>query len=115
MYPEDASSIKRGAVVTFGRVLDIGSVDDRCMFVRGVLSLLGIRVVELHLQGDNVVVYCEIGCTFGVNVVVVPLKIYARVQVSLPVLGDVLVFSEDFLEMEGVTLAYVLNTKVVNQ
>ena len=67
------------------------------MFLWGVLWLLGVGVVVLHSKIGNVVIHGEADRALGVNGVVVPLKIYAGVQVSLPVLGDFIVFFEDLL------------------
>ena len=51
------------------------------------------------MKFGNVVIYGEADCALGVSEVVVPLKINARVQVSLPVLGDFVVLSKDLLEV----------------
>ena len=69
------------------------------MFVWGVLWLLGGGAVVLQSKVGNVVIHSELDRVFGVNGVVVLLKINARVQVSLPVLGDFVVFCEGFLEV----------------
>ena len=69
------------------------------MFVCGVLWLPGVGVVILHSKVGDVVVHGEAKSELGVNGVVVPLKINAGLQVSLPVLGDFVVFFEDLLEV----------------
>ena len=56
-------------------------------------------MVVLHSKVGNVVIHGEADCAFGVNGVVVSLKIKARVQASLPFLGDFVVFCEDLLEV----------------
>ena len=56
-------------------------------------------MVILHSRFGNVVIHCEADRAFGVNGFVVPLKINTRVQVSLPVLGDFVVFYKELLEV----------------
>ena len=41
LHAEDASIVKGSAVISFGRVLGFGAVDDWSMFVRGVLRFPG--------------------------------------------------------------------------
>ena len=48
------------------------------------------------------------------NGVVVPLKINAGLQVSLPVLGDFVVFCEVLIEVQGVSFVNVFNSEVIN-
>ena len=69
------------------------------MFLWGVLWLPGVVVVVLHSKVGNVVIHGEVDRALVVNGVVVPLKINDGVQVSLPVLGDLVVFFEDLLEV----------------
>ena len=61
--------------------------------------IIGVGLVVLHLKVGNVVVHGEAYRALGVNGVVVPLKIIVGVQVSLPVLGDFVVFFEYFIEV----------------
>ena len=56
-------------------------------------------MVVLHSKVGNVVIHGEADRAIGVNGVVVPLKINARVEVSLPVLGEFVVFCEGLLEV----------------
>ena len=99
MYTEDAISIYRRFVVVFGRVLDFGTIDNLCVFVWGVLWLFGVGVVLFHSNVCNEVIHGEANRALGVNGVVVPLKINARVEVSLPVLGEFVLFCEGLLEV----------------
>ena len=69
------------------------------MFVWGVLWLPGVEVVILHSKVGNVVIHSEVDRALGVNGFVVPLKINAGVQVSVPVLDDFVVFCEGLLEL----------------
>ena len=69
------------------------------MFVWGELWILGVGLVVLHSKVGNVVIHGEADRALGVNRFIVPLKINAGVQVSLPVLGDFVVFFEYFIEV----------------
>ena len=62
------------------------------MFLWELLWLPGFKLVILHSKVGNAVIHDEADRALGVNGVVVPLKINAGVQFSLPVLGDFLVF-----------------------
>ena len=84
------------------------------MLVWVVLWLLGVGVVVLPSKVGNVFIHGEADRALGVNGVVVPLKINSRLQVSLPVLGDFVVFYEGLLEVYGVLFANVFNTEVIN-
>ena len=54
LHAEDASLVKGSAVISFGRVLDFGAVDDWSVFVQGVLRFPGVSVVELYPEVGNV-------------------------------------------------------------
>ena len=69
------------------------------MFVWGLLWLLGVGVVVFQLKFVNVVIHGEADRALGVNGVIVPLKINVGVKVSLPVLGDFVVFCEGLFEV----------------
>ena len=114
MYTEDAISIYRRFVVVFGRVLYLGTIDNLCVFVWGVLWLPGVGVVVLQSKVGNVVIHGEADCALGVNGVAVLLTINAGVQLSLPVLIDFVMFFEDLLEVYGVLFANVFNAEVIN-
>ena len=71
-------------------------------------------MVEFYSEVGDVVVHCKADCPLGMHGVVVPLQVDAVVKIALPVHCDVVVFFEDFFEVEGVSFANVLNTKVIN-
>ena len=71
-------------------------------------------MVKLYPEVGNVVVHSKAGCALGANGVVVPLQVDAGVKISLPVHCDVVVFFEDCFEVEGVSVANLLNTIVIN-
>ena len=114
LYAEDARFVKGSAVISFGRVLDFGAVNDLSVFVRGVLRFPGVSVVEFDSEVGNIVVHCKADCALGVHGVVVPLQVDAGVKIALPVHCDAVVFFKDCFEVEGVSFANVLNTKVIN-
>ena len=74
-----------------------------------------MSVFKFCSKVGDVVVHCEADCALGVDGVIVPLQVDAREEVTFPVLGDVVVFFESCLEVEGVAFADVLNAKVVNE
>ena len=92
LHAEDASFVKGSAVISFGGVLDFGSVNDWSVFVRGVLRFLGVSVVEFDSEVGNVVVHFKADCAIGVNGVVVPLYVDAVVKIAFLVYCDVIVF-----------------------
>ena len=67
-------------------------------------------MVKLDAEVGNVVLHFEVASSLGV----VPAMINSREQVSLPVISYFVVFFKETLEVKGVTLANVLNAKVVN-
>ena len=77
MHAEDASLVKGNAVISFGRLLDFGAVNDWSVFVRGVPRFPGVGLVEFYSEVDNVVVHCKADCALGVHGVVVPLQVDA--------------------------------------
>ena len=76
-----------------------GPINYRCVFVCGVLRLSGVGVVVFYSKVCNVVIHGEADRALGVNGVVFPLQINARVKVSLPVLSEFIVFGESLLEV----------------
>ena len=67
-------------------------------------------MVEIDAEVCNVVFHCEAAGEIGV----VPLKVDAGVQVSFPVLSDLIVLFQDCSEVDGVALANVFDAKIVN-
>ena len=72
--------------------------------------LLGVRVIPLEAEVGNVVVHG--GATGALGLV--PLDFDAGVQVILPVFGDNILLFEGISEVVGMTVAYIFNTKVVD-
>ena len=95
--------------------MNFGSIDYWCVFVWGGLRLCGVVVVVFHSKVCNIVIYGEADRALGVNGVVVPLQINARVKVSLPVFSEFIVFGERLFEVYGVSLANIIKAKVVNK
>ena len=72
-------------------------------------------MVVFHSKVFNVVIHGESDRVLGVNGVLFPLNINARVKVSLPVLSEFIMLDKSLLEVYGVSLANILDTKVVNE
>ena len=75
-----------------------------------MMQFCGVRMVKLDTEVSDVVLDCELANSIGV----VPVKVNSVEQVSLPVLSYFVVFLEGSPEVNGVTLANVLNTKVIH-
>ena len=90
--------------------MNFGYIYDGCVLVGGKLRLLGIRMIPLEADVDNVVVHGKATVSLGV----VPLDIDAIVQVALPVFSTVIVFFEETSKVVGMAVANIFNTKVVN-
>ena len=56
---EFSEAVERRAVSSFRGVLNLFSIDDRSVVVRGVLRFLWVGVIELGAQVCDVVVHCE--------------------------------------------------------
>ena len=67
-------------------------------------------MVKLDAKVGDVVLHCEVEVSLGM----VPFKVNAREQVSLPVLSYSIVLFKGSPEVKGMTLADILNAKVVN-
>ena len=65
---------------------------------------------ELDAEVFDVVIHCEAAGTIDV----VPITVDAGVQVSFPVFSYLEVLFHDYFEVDGVALANVLNTKIVD-
>ena len=59
MDAEFSGAVKRQAARSFGGVLNLWSIDDRGVPVRGVLRFLGVGVIELGSQVCDLVVHRE--------------------------------------------------------
>ena len=68
--------------------MNVGSIDDGCVLVAVNLTLLCIGVIPIEAEVGDVVVYGKAKGALGV----VPLKIYAGVQVILLFFSDGIVF-----------------------
>ena len=90
--------------------MNLGAIDDGCVLVGGKLTLLGVRVIPLEAQVGNVVIRGEATSALGV----VPLENDAGVQITLPVLGDIIVFFEGISKVVVMAVAYIFNTKVLD-
>ena len=110
MDAKDSCCVWGGAVVGARGVLDLGAIYYGCVFVWVILRFCGVRMVKLEAEVGNVVLHFEVASLLGV----VPVKVNSIEQVSLPVISYFVVFFEGILEVKGVTLAVVLNAKVVN-
>ena len=79
------------------------------MLVRGVLRFLGIRVTEFYNKVGNVAVQYEAASAF----VIVPDEVYTFIQISFQIIGDVLMFLEDIVDIMGMSFTHIFNAKVV--
>ena len=80
------------------------------MLVGVNLTLLGFRLIPLEAEVGNVVVHFNATGALGV----VPLDIDSGVQVTLSFFSDIIVFFEGISKVVGMVVAYVFNTKVVD-
>ena len=90
--------------------MNLGAIYAGCVLVGRKLTLLVVGVIPLEAEFGDVVVHGEATGAFGV----VPLGIDAGVQVTLPVFGGIVVFFEGISKVVGVAVAYIFNTKVIN-
>ena len=72
------------------------------------MTLLGVSVIPLEGKVRYIVVHGEATGALGVS----PLDIDSGVQVTLPVFSDTIVFFEGIVNVVGMTVAYIFNTKV---
>ena len=79
------------------------------MLVGGKLTLLGVGVIPLEVEVDNVVIHGKVTGAMGV----VPFEIDNSVQTSLPVFSYVIVLFEGISKVMGMAVAGIFNTKVV--
>ena len=79
------------------------------MLLRGVLRFLGLRVTEFYKKVGNVAVQCEAASAF----VIVPGEVYTFIQISFPIIGDVVMFLEGIVEIMGMLFTHIFNAKVV--
>ena len=100
-----------GGVVWARSILDLGTVNDGCTPVRGVLRFGGEGVVKFYAEICNVIFHRETADAVGV----IPLEVVVGVQVSFTILGDFVVLFEDSHEMESMALPHIFNTKVINK
>ena len=110
MDMEDAFVVEERTGRGFRGVLNFGAITDGCVLVGGKLTLLGVRVIPLEAQVGNVVIRGEATGALGV----VPLENDAGVQITLPVLGDIIVFFEGISKVVVMAVAYIFNTKVLD-
>ena len=90
--------------------MNFGAIENGCVLVGEKLTLFGVRVIPLEVEVGNIVVHGEVTGALGV----VPLEIYAGIQVTLPVFSDITVFFKVILKVVGMAVIYVFNTKVVD-
>ena len=105
-----AGGIKRRAVRSFCRVLNLGAVIDGSVAARRMLGLAGIGMVKLGAQFGDIVFHREAAGALGV----VPDQIDAYIQVALLVDCDLVVFAEGIEEVVGMAFAHVLDPEIVN-
>ena len=93
----------------FLEIFDFGTILDWCVIVWGGLRIIGIRVAEFDKKAGNVVNHCEAESVIDV----VPVKVYAIIQIAFPILGDIVMFLEYITEMRGMSFAHVFDAKSV--
>ena len=74
------------------------------------MTLLGVRVIPLDTEVGYVFVHGKAAVALGV----VLIYIDADVQVTLLFFSDIMVFFEGILKLVVVVVAYIFNTKVVD-
>ena len=67
--------------------MDFGSINNGCVLVGGKLTLLGVWVITLEAEVDNVVIHGKVTRAMGA----VPFEIDFSVYTYLPVFSDVIV------------------------
>ena len=70
--------------------MNLFSIDDRSVKVRGVLRFLGVGVIELGAQVCDVVFHCEAAGALDV----VPSEVNSSIEVALIINCDLIVFFE---------------------
>ena len=90
--------------------MDIGTIYDGSVLVRGNLAFLGVRMVPFEEESGNVVIHGEAAGALSV----IPLKVDASIQTTLPIFSDDVVFLEGIAYVVGMTFTDLFNTKVVN-
>ena len=90
--------------------MNLGTIYNVCVLVGGNIPLLVVRLIPPEAEFGDVVVHGEAKGALGV----VPLEIDAGVQVTLPVFGDIVVFFEGISKVVGMAVAYIFDTKVIN-
>ena len=73
------------------------------------MRLIGVRVAKFEKQVGNVIVHCKAAS----EVDIIPDKVYACIQISLPILGEVVMFVELIAEIMGMSFNHVFNARVI--
>ena len=68
-----------------------------CVLIWGVLGFFGRRVKTFGNQVGDVVFHGESESVF----IIVPCEVYDCIQISFTIIGDVVMFSEEIVEMMG--------------
>ena len=87
-----------------------GAINNECVLVGVNMTLLGVGVILLETEVDNVVIHGKAICEMSV----IPFEIDSSVQISFPVFSDVVVLFEVISKVVGMAVADIFNTKVVN-
>ena len=87
---EDAFVIEGWTERKFSGVLDFGANDDGSVLVKGKLAFLGVSMIPFEAEIGDVVIHGEASGALSV----IPLEVDASIQITLPILSDVLVFLE---------------------
>ena len=83
----DAFVIEDWAERRFGGILDLGAIDDGNVPVRRKLAFLGVGVIPFDAESGDVVIHGEAADALSV----IPVEVDARIQITLPIFGDVVV------------------------
>ena len=85
-----SGAVKRRAASSFRGVLNLCSIDDRSVTVRGVLRFLGVGVIKLGAQVCDVVVHC--GAEGAIDIV--PSEVNSSIKFSFIINCDFVFFFE---------------------
>ena len=87
---EDAFFMEGWTERRFGGVLNIGAIDYGSVLVRVKLAFLGVRMIPFEEESGNIVIHGET----EVALCLIPLEVDSRIQITLLIFGDVVVFLE---------------------
>ena len=107
---EFSGAVKRRAARIFCGVLNLCSIDDMGVTVRGLLRFLGVWVIKLGAQVFDVVAHREAAGALDI----VPSEVNSIIEVALIITCDFIVFFEVVEYVVGVGISYIFYAEVIN-